>query len=171
MNSRTTEKKHLVESLYRRYWFQVERHCYRMLKNHDDAKDAAQEAFVALLNHADKYRFQAEWMTWLYRVSTNICLNRLKHDRIRHHGWRSSVRDHFYTNTKHNCGENNLWSSILSKTLAKSDESVQRVAFEYFVNDRTHCEISSRLDISRPTVKKRIVQFLSSARQLYSSLV
>ncbi|MES1945600.1 ECF subfamily RNA polymerase sigma-24 subunit [Salinisphaera sp. PC39] len=48
----------------------------RILGNDADAEDAAQEVFVRLWTRADRYRpGRARFTTWLYRVTTNTCLN------------------------------------------------------------------------------------------------
>lgn len=48
----------------------------RILGNDPDAEDAVQEVFVRLWTRADRYRpGRARFTTWLYRVTTNTCLN------------------------------------------------------------------------------------------------
>lgn len=50
---------------------------YRMLGNAADAEDAAQDAFVRLWKVLPEWRFgQAKLSTWLYRVTTNLCIDR-----------------------------------------------------------------------------------------------
>jgi len=51
---------------------------YRMLKNVDDAKDAAQEIFLKVFGSLNRFRGESSFATWLYRIATNECINRLK---------------------------------------------------------------------------------------------
>ena len=58
----------------------VERHsarvygiCLRYFRNPEDAEDATQETFVALLRRASSFQERAQFSTWLYRVATNAC--------------------------------------------------------------------------------------------------
>jgi RNA polymerase sigma-70 factor, ECF subfamily len=40
--------------------------------------DAAQEVFVQLYTSIGKFEFKSKFSTWVYRVSVNYCINRLK---------------------------------------------------------------------------------------------
>jgi len=51
---------------------------YRMLKNVEDAKDAAQEIFLKVFASLNSFRGESSFATWLYRIATNECINRLK---------------------------------------------------------------------------------------------
>jgi RNA polymerase sigma-70 factor, ECF subfamily len=68
----------------------VERHqslvysvSYKFLSNKADAEDATQEVFVRLWNNLSKYRSEIKLSTWLYKITTNFCLDvlRSKHNR------------------------------------------------------------------------------------------
>ncbi len=47
---------------------------YQMLGNLEDAEDVAQEAFVRVFQAIPRFRGQAAFTTWLYRIVTNLCL-------------------------------------------------------------------------------------------------
>ncbi len=49
----------------------------RTLNNEHEAEDAAQEAFVRAWLALPNFRGQAQFRTWLYRIVTNLCCNRL----------------------------------------------------------------------------------------------
>ena len=51
---------------------------FRLLCNEDDARDAVQESFIRVWRHISKYNFRAKFTTWLYRIVTNICLDKIK---------------------------------------------------------------------------------------------
>jgi RNA polymerase sigma-70 factor (ECF subfamily) len=59
----------------------VQRRCRGLLRDEDEAQDAAQEVFVRVLksSHRLSNRYPS---SLLYRVATNVCLNRLR-DRSR----------------------------------------------------------------------------------------
>lgn len=67
----------------------IERHekgiynlAYRMLKNVQDAKDAAQEIFLKVFASLRGFRGESSFTTWLYRIATNECINRLRRPRF-----------------------------------------------------------------------------------------
>ena len=50
-------------------------HCYRILGSFDDADDAVQETLLAAWRGLPTFHPRESVRTWLYRVSTNTCLN------------------------------------------------------------------------------------------------
>lgn len=67
----------------------VERHqdrlvglCQRLLHDREEALDAAQEVFLKAYRKAGKLEPKGELYTWLYRVATNYCFNKLRRRRI-----------------------------------------------------------------------------------------
>jgi len=42
--------------------------------NVDDAKDLYQEVFIRVYRGLKNFRFQSEFSTWLFRITTNVCL-------------------------------------------------------------------------------------------------
>ena len=56
----------------------------RMLGNQSDAEEVAQEVFLRVWTHADRWEpGRAQFSTWLHRVATNLCLDRLRRRPIR----------------------------------------------------------------------------------------
>lgn len=49
----------------------------RVLKNQEEALDIAQETFVRAWKALPNFRGQSLFRTWLYRIVTNLCYNRL----------------------------------------------------------------------------------------------
>src|SRR5437867_5878566 len=49
----------------------------RILKNRQDAEEAAQDAFVRAYNALDKFEGTAKFGTWFYRILYNVCLTKL----------------------------------------------------------------------------------------------
>lgn len=54
---------------------------FRILGNRDDALDAAQEAFIKLYSSLPTYRGEARFTSWFYRIATNVCLDRYRHNK------------------------------------------------------------------------------------------
>ena len=52
--------------------------CLRMLRDRQAALDATQETFLTVFRKADRYRAQAAFSTWLYRVAVNTCYDQLR---------------------------------------------------------------------------------------------
>lgn len=46
-----------------------------LLGHHEDAQDAAQDAFLSVWQNIDSFQFRSRFSTWLYRIVRNKCLN------------------------------------------------------------------------------------------------
>jgi RNA polymerase sigma-70 factor, ECF subfamily len=64
---------------------------FRILCNEDEAKDVVQETFIRLWKNLEKYNPEIKITTWIYKIATNLCLDRIK----------SSERKHLIYNIEH----------------------------------------------------------------------
>jgi len=64
------------------YQHRLLRLCERLLGDPEEARDAAQEVFLKAYRKAGDLRPQGQLYTWLYRIATNHCLNRLRRRRL-----------------------------------------------------------------------------------------
>lgn len=59
-----------------------ERHIYgltfRMLGRDEEAKDATQETFLSAYRNLSKFRGEAKFSSWIYRIALNICNTKLR---------------------------------------------------------------------------------------------
>jgi RNA polymerase sigma-70 factor (ECF subfamily) len=51
---------------------------YRMMGNHVDAEDVVQDAFLSAFRSRDKFKGASQVTTWLYRITVNAALMRLR---------------------------------------------------------------------------------------------
>ena len=69
------------EQLYRRYSGRVFAVCLRIVNNDSEAEDLTQEVFLQLFRKIHTFRGEAKFSTWLYRLSSNFALMRLRKKR------------------------------------------------------------------------------------------
>ncbi len=55
----------------------------RMIGNRQEAEDLAQEVFITVHRAIGQYRGDGRFYTWLYRIASNTCKNRIKYLRGR----------------------------------------------------------------------------------------
>jgi RNA polymerase sigma-70 factor (ECF subfamily) len=51
---------------------------YGMLRNHEDASDVTQQAFVKAYNNIQDFRLESKFYTWLYRIARNLAIDLLR---------------------------------------------------------------------------------------------
>lgn len=52
---------------------------FRMIGNRQEAEDIAQEVFISVHRGIANYRGEGRFYTWLYRIASNTCKNRIKY--------------------------------------------------------------------------------------------
>lgn len=72
-----------LEALIRKYQRWVFTLAYRMLGDRADAEEMAQEIFLKVYRALGRFKGDARFSTWLYRIATNHCLNHLESRRRR----------------------------------------------------------------------------------------
>ncbi len=65
----------------------------RLLNDRGEAEDLTQEVFVALYHHLPEFRGESKLSTWIYRITKNRALNRLKFLKRRQHGLAHDIDD------------------------------------------------------------------------------
>lgn len=68
----------LVE-LYQHKIYQVS---YRMMGNRSEAEDVGQETFLRVYANLSRYDQSQKFSTWIYRIATNLCIDRLRKRRM-----------------------------------------------------------------------------------------
>jgi RNA polymerase sigma-70 factor (ECF subfamily) len=71
------------EELVVEYRERVYRVAWRILRDDEDAEDAAQEAFIKVYRNIERFEGRSSLYTWIYRITVNIALNKLKRDKFR----------------------------------------------------------------------------------------
>ena len=73
---------HACEQLVTTHLARIVAFADRMLGDHHEAEDVAQETFTRLWQHAARWRpGRARLSTWLHRVASNLCIDRLRRRR------------------------------------------------------------------------------------------
>ena len=71
-------RDHAFRELVRRYERPVFSLIYRMVRDREAAEDLAQDSFVKVLNHIDRYRPEFKFSSWIFKIANNVAIDFLR---------------------------------------------------------------------------------------------
>lgn len=154
-----------VSTLYRKFGAAIYSRCRRLLKDDALAEDATQEVFVRVLRHIESAPDDATALAWIYRISTNYCLNSLR-DRARQ-AEPTAPEELPEGGGAH--PEPSLLDRETAMTLIRrAPEKLQEVAVLYYVDGLEQEQVATTLGISRRTVINRLQEFVDRSKKFVS---
>ncbi|SDN54134.1 RNA polymerase sigma-70 factor, ECF subfamily [Fictibacillus solisalsi] len=183
INSLVTQVKsgnrEAFEGLVEIYKDKIYRLCYRMVGDRHEAEDLAQEAFVRAFVNIDKYSGSYKFSTWLYRIATNLCIDRL----------RKRKPDYSMDAEIPGTEGATLYSQVadadplpeeeveerekrdhLQQEIMKLPEKYRTAILLKYIEDMSLEEISSVMDLPVPTVKTRIHRGREALKKAYKKV-
>lgn len=150
-----------VEALWDRYGSMVLRRCRALLRNEDEAMDVCQDVFVKLLEHRAALD-GAYPSSLLYRMATNMCLNR-----IRDKGRAAQPTDDNILNRialADDASGRSLALVLLDRLFGRHPESSRTIAVLHHVDGLTLEEVAKEVSMSVSGVRKRLRSLKSDTR-------
>ncbi len=163
------ENNEAFEELIIRYQHKVYNTTFRMLGNHEDALDMAQETFIRVYKSLASFKKNSSFSTWLFCITTNICRDELRKRQRKLKTLSISGGEENNKIILEDDEENNPEKISMSEELSTTiQEKVNQLPTEQKIvfvlrefQELSYLEIATILDISMGTVKSR----LSRARQ------
>lgn len=150
--------------------------CLRMSANPDDALDLSQEAFIKAWRSIGQYQFEASFSTWLFRLTSNVCIDHLRRKKRRQE---TSLTESFDDSDE---GEEFTLpdaaplpeeQAITNETKLALAQAMERLGPEHreilqlrVVEDLPYEQIAEILDIRVGTVKSRLARARLSLRKI-----
>ena len=155
--------------LIRRYERPVFSLVFRMVRDSTTAEDLAQDAFIKVLNHIDKYRPEFKFSSWLFKIANNIAIDHLRRrqlDTISMDGspHAMTAADREATSFDLPDTSENALDELASRELGSEiEQAIGKLRPEYrncivlrHVEGRSYEEIAATLDLPLGTVKTYI---------------
>lgn len=150
-----------LAELYTRHGGMVLRRVRRFFKNPAEAEEVLHEVFLRALEKQDSYRAEAAPTTWLYQMTTNHCLNRLRNaDRRRVALDLNAELPWLHPSAGAPADE----AVFLEAFWAGLDDATAALAVYYFIDGMTQAEIARLTGVSRRTIGNRISTLQADAR-------
>jgi len=149
------------DALMRRHEDRIFGLSMRMMGNRHDALDATQEAFIAAFKNATKFKGDAQFSTWLYRIAINACTDLLRRKKRLVPTEEVEVEDRGYRI------ENDVPLRIdLAKALAQLSPDHREAVLLHDVGGFPYEDIAGLTGVELGTVKSRISRGRKKLAQL-----
>jgi len=143
---------------------QVYNLCLRMTGDPEDAMDLSQEAFLKAWRGLRFYKFESAFSTWLYRLTSNVCIDHLRRQKRRPSvsltvGDEEEELD--VPDTEPLPEEQvlqNETQSAIAAAMNQLEEEFRLILTLRVVEERSYEEIADILDLKVGTVKSRIAR-------------
>lgn len=153
-----------VESAYRRYGPMVLRRCRNMLHDEQQATDAMQDVFVQLLRNQDRLEDRG-LSSLLYRIATNVCLNRIRSGRRRPEDASSELLVRIADAGGQEDDRVDA-RALLDRVLGREPISTTTIAVMHLHDGMTLQEVADAVGLSVSGVRKRLRKLEASLREL-----
>lgn len=155
--------------LIRRYERPVFSLVFRMVRDRELAEDLAQDTFIKVLNHIDRYRPEFKFSSWLFKIANNVAIDHLRKrhvETIRMEGSPHALTADAIEATSFEIeshGESALEEMEAKELGSAIERAIARLRPEYrscillrHVEGRSYEEIATTLDLPLGTVKTYI---------------
>jgi RNA polymerase sigma-70 factor (ECF subfamily) len=169
--------------LVRRYERPVFSLIFRMVRDSATAEDLAQDAFIKVLNHIDKYRPEFKLSSWLFKIANNVAIDHLRKRQvptISMSGSPNAMTESEVEATSFDVADaaENALDEIEARELGSTiEKAIGQLRPEYracillrHVEGRSYEEIAATLDLPLGTVKTYIHRARIQLRDLLEHL-
>jgi RNA polymerase sigma-70 factor (ECF subfamily) len=144
---------------YQDYAPAVYARCWRILRERESARDVTQEVFVRCHRERARLRPGRELLAWLYRVATHLCLNSLRHDRVRAAATGQALGPESTEPVAPG-------QRLVLELLQGLDRRTQQVAIYVYLDGMTQPEAAAVAGVSDRTIRKCLTKFLHHGRKV-----
>lgn len=145
--------------------------CFGMLLREDEAKDAAQETFIAAFRNLGNFRGDAKVSSWLHRIAVNQCLTTMRRRKSRSESFlddedESAERVFVAPSSKmpSRTAEQNERLAIVRQAVNALPADLRQIIVMKEFEEMTFQEISDALEVPLSTVKSRLYTGLKQLR-------
>lgn len=148
-----------IALLFRAHGPLILRRATRLLGNETEAEEAVQDVFIKAMGAFERYDHRQDVINWLYRITTNHCLNLIRSRKRR----RAAMLA--YREAPRREATRAVDLTTLRALIGEADPQLATAAVYVHIDGMSHAEAADLLDVSRRTVGNLIDRFDTWARR------
>lgn len=150
-----------IADWFARYGALVFRRARQLLGSDAAAEEATQEVFIRAAKALHRYDPRAQPSTWLYRITTNYCLNQIRDAGRRRQLLEARADEAAPASIPYDVEK----MVALRRLLAEAEPRQAEAAVAVYVDGMSHAEAAKVLGVSRRTVGNLCDRFVTWARE------
>lgn len=151
-------------ALYEEYSGSIRKLCMGYTGDAVLAQDLLQETFLRVWNNMERFRGDAKWSTWIYRIAVNTCLTHLRDNK------------HSFLDMEHPASERiqdenvnkEEQIALLYKCISQLEET-DRLIITMVLEDKPYEEIADILSITENNLRVKIHRIKKQISEIYNS--
>lgn len=170
LNGKVYDFRYLVE----RYTRMAYKTAFAVTRNHEDAQEIVQDAFLKAFSSLDSFQGKSKFATWLYRIIYHTALNKLEKSK--------SYKNHIelmHVEEANNLSVNDSWDQLVGKDRLKYIgkaldclSAEDRIALSlYYLDGRPQQEISNITGWNLSSTKLRIHRARAKLDQILKAIL
>ena len=150
--------------LYSEYADGIQKLCLGYTGDSMLAQDLLQETFISVWNNMQKFRGEAKWGTWIYRIAVNTCLTHLRKykDPI------ISIENTALRMLPDEINTKEQEVHLLYKCISQLQET-DRIIITLVLEEKTYEEIAAISEITENNVRVKIHRIKKQLTEIYNS--
>jgi RNA polymerase sigma factor (sigma-70 family) len=145
----------------------------RLMKHREEAEEAAQDAFVRAFQQINTFKGNSRFSTWLYRITFNICLTRLRKNKK---DFALVIEDFSNIEKETNV---DTWESLqnsernfyLTQAIEKLNNDEQVLITLFYQHERSLAEIEEITGINQNTLKVKLFRSRQKLEKILNSIL
>ena len=151
-----------------RYGPLVHRFALRLLRDEQDASDAAQDSLVKMLRNLDRYDPHWRFSTWIIGITRNTCIDEFRRRKRRSYEEAPDIADH--RPGPHELTSRQERADTLHVAMGRIPPMYREILVLYHFEHLKYREIADLLDLPIGTVMNRIFRARQKLRDVYREL-
>lgn len=157
------DQQQQFSELYKQFGPGIRKLCLGYTADAAWAEDLLQETFISVWNNMHKFKGDAQWGTWIFRIAVNTCLMHLRKRNLNITSDESQALKHIAdspSNKEHEI-------QLLYKCIARLPE-IDRLIISLVLEDRPYEEIADVTGITENNLRVKIHRIKKQLTEIYN---
>lgn len=162
--------------------------CLRMVHNRDLATDLTQDSFLKIIQGINSFDGRAKLSTWMIRITMNVCLSKLRSEKLRRHASLETMGEGDSRNTRSNPGRSAGFEQVrepdvsegvqahedrtrVLSALRRLDPDQRAVLILCDCHGQSYEQIAEEMGVAVGTVKSRLFRARTALREAVEAMM